>query len=152
MAQPNLTEEDLLTERFIHQGLLVEAEAMVKHLYAVWKKDKKVPRLAFSWPAEEIKADDGSLIDRMVSLEVPEEPVVRVQALRTLAIRTKAYGLFVIEPEAEQIRVVFETPHGTRSWTISIQVRGDRKALGRPVVRDNTDTIGLLWSRHREMS
>lgn len=137
----------ITSENSIHEGLLEESKAMVEHIYTVWSTQKKMPALAFTWPATTVFSDDGIPIDRIVSLTLPDESEERSKALRYMVERTKAYGLFVIDPKDDEIKAVLETPHGSRSWTIKVRRSGDVKILSRPTVQDNVESIGLLWRR-----
>lgn len=43
------------------------------------------------------------------------------------------------------VRVLLETPYGTRCWTYEKEKRGDIWRLGNPVLKENSEYLGLLW-------
>lgn len=118
---------------------------MVQYIYEVWKTEGYVPSLAFSWPGEPVKAEDGTQIEGLISLVLPEEEDKRYDALKQLVERTKAYGLFLVERRGGSIEARFETRHGAKAWVIPIERHGDRDSLGQAQVKDGS--IGFLWKR-----
>lgn len=98
-----------------------------------------------SWPQEPVEADDGTIITDVVEMELPLEPQERKREIRRLVKRTKPCALLMCEDLEDAIKVIFESPLGTKSWTYPIQKCGRDRVLGSRSVRENTDSIGVLW-------
>ena len=138
--------EYITSERFIHDELIRRAERSVNHIPNLWRKLGKIPPTALSWPAAAVKTDDGEEVDGVISMELPIEESDRSHALRELVKRTKPYGLLLIEQHGKhEVRALFETHHGSRSWSLPIRRHGDVNVLGTPIVKEDTESIGILW-------
>jgi hypothetical protein len=136
----------LTSERFIHDSLMWSSQQVVEAACDMWREGKKVENYAISWPSQTVRSDQGDPIDRAIIMEIPNKEEQR-QALTALVARTSSYGLLLLEVDEKQIHAVFESGHGTRAWTIPIERHGDRLALGDQKVKDDTECIGLLWSK-----
>lgn len=142
----SVSREYIASERFIYDGLLSQAEAVVKTLYETWKKERKVVPILFTWPAETIRTEDGKPHEGVCVLDLPEEGRARSTALRMMVERTKAYALLLIEQQHDAVQVILESGHGARCWKIPFVSHGDVVLLGRAQVRDDETHVGLLWS------
>lgn len=141
------TREDITSERFIHTCLLVEAEAMVDYVNEAWKDTGgHLPCLGFAWPAEHLHTTNGVIKD-MVRTTFSETPSQLSRELRDFVRLSKAYALLVIEQRKTDVKVIFESVHGSRSWTMRIEQHGDAKVLSKPTVVNDHESIGLLWRR-----
>jgi hypothetical protein len=143
-----LTREDITSERFIHMCLLVEAEAMVAYVNEAWKDTGgHLPCLGFAWPAEHLYVKNDVIKD-MVTTTFSDAPSMRSVELRDFVRLSKAYALLVIEQRTQDVKIIFESMHGSRSWTLKIEQHGDAKVLSKPTVVDNNESIGLLWRKN----
>lgn len=140
------------SELFIHDELLKVAASGVDGIYEVWKSAGSLNSFVIGWPSERLLGDDGTPLEDAVVKELPDDRSSWSQELTEFAARTKAYALMLAEKKRERILVIFESPHGTRSWTIPIHRSGDREVLGSKQVADDTHSIGLLWNRRRGTS
>jgi hypothetical protein len=136
----------IVSERFIHDGLLRQAESVVKAVYENWRRDRKIAPVAFTWPAETIRTDRGEPHEGVVVLDLPEAVGMRMEALRQLVARTKAYALLLVEQHPKKVVVILESRHGARCWTIPLESHGDVVILGRAEAHNDAVHVGLLWS------
>jgi len=141
--------EYITSERFIHDDLLRKAQEYIDVAASTWEEDGKLEGFAFSWPAIELRGDDGSRLG-LVVMKMPEADTTR--ALQKFVERTQSYGLLVIEQKEKEIVGAFETHHGSRVWRIPILRKGDRWGLGDQKVSDNAGALGILWSPKRGTS
>lgn len=141
-----LSREEIVSERFIHEDLLRQAEAAVRAVYTVWRRERKIAPTLFTWPAEQIRTEQGEPHEGVCLLELPEEAEKRSEAILAMVRRTKAYGLLLIEQKPDEVRALFETRHGARCWQIPLVAHGDVVLLGRAEVREDALHVGLLWS------
>lgn len=135
------------SERFIHDELLRRCSSLVKTGQDVWRKKKGDPSIVILWPAEVVQGEDGAKIEGEVLANYPRENTAA--QLRKFVEMTKAYGLLVVELRPHALYAIFESPHGTHSWTTPIERHGDRDVLGKTVEKTDTDQLGLLWSVSR---
>lgn len=144
------------SERFIHDELLALAAKGVEGIYEVWKTDGKINPFIIGWPAEKLLDDHGIPLEDACVKELSEDRGTWSKELTAFASRIKAYALMLAErkdgQKDSQIVVIFESTHGTRSWTIPVHKSGDREVLGRKNVVDDTHSIGLLWKPNRGTS
>lgn len=144
--------EYIVSERFIHDGLLKDGDFLVKRLYKLWKRDRRIEPSVLMWPSHELTADDGGKIDRLIAMTLPPEIEEHKSQLRAAVDRVSAYAFFIVRREGSEVKALLETPHGTRSWTIPIQRSADVELLGAATVRDDKDWFGLLWVPKRDRS
>lgn len=134
------------SERFIWDGLIEDAKKGLSSLYEYWKKGKKIEEFLVCWPSEHLKTKDGTVVSGPVTFvfDTKESAQRQRDILKTVEL-SRAYALLLVEQYPERIRVLLESKHGTKCWTIPIQQSGDVKTLG--PCRDTTDTecVGLLW-------
>lgn len=142
----SVTRAYIASEQFILDGLIKQAEAAVKTIYATWKRKRVIAPTLFTWPADTIQADNGELLEGICTLDLPEKEVDRAQAMKMMVERTKAYALLLIEQRKGEVRAVLESSHGARCWTIPLVQHGEVVVLGRAAVRDDEGHVGLLWS------
>lgn len=133
------------SERFIHDDLVNKAQHTVDFLFTLWRKEGKIAPVLLTWPAEPIKDDSGNSIDDLCGMELPTGDGAKRDAILHMVERTKAYALLLVEPFVEQLKVILETPHGTKAWSIPIHWSGDVKVLGTPKVTIDQEFVGLLW-------
>lgn len=136
-------------ERFIYDSLVRYADGSVKKIYEIWKRKKKIDPFLLSWPATVVKAYDGSPINDICSLELPKDQSEWPSMFRDTVRLTNPFAVLLCEQRDKDIHLIIESEYGTRSWTIPIQRRGDVTVLGRPDVKTDVESIGMLW-RPRE--
>jgi hypothetical protein len=138
----------LQRERFIHDDLRDYAAKLAENAREEWRKTQHVTPLAITWPREQVKADDGSVVEHAVLCRLPpdEEGLeYRRGILRKMVERTKAYGLVLVERRLNTIRVLFETQHGARAWLMPLERHGDVYVPGATQVEDDATCVGILW-------
>lgn len=142
------------SERFIHDDLMARAAAIADETRETWKKTRRCDAYAITWPSETLRADNGGAIENAVICQFPAlfDEAQRMETLRKMVERTKAYGLVLIEKKDDVLRVLFETHHGARAWLIPLERHGDVLVCGTPEVRNNADCVGLLWRSSRGSS
>lgn len=136
--------EYITSERFIHDSLLGQAENILDKIWTFWRAGERLPAVAVSWPGEIIQDDKGRPINDRVTLRV-KETTMSTKVLHQLAVRTKAYGLLVVEDTEDGFIAKFETKHGSRIWVRPAVRIGDRKILGKTQVTNDATALGLLW-------
>lgn len=120
----------------------------------LWKKNLKVESFAVSWPSVKLDTDDGGTVNRAVLMPIPDHfnEQQTLEALKRMVVRTKAYGIALIERHGGELRVLFETQHGARAWLAPLERHGDVDVLGETQVHDNAEHLGLLWNATRSTS
>lgn len=139
-------------ELHIWNELLIRAASGIPGLYKAWKLKGSIESFIMSWPSESILDDNGVLLEGTVMLELPKDKAEWSSTLLAFVKRTKAYALLLTEQLENEVRVILESHHGTRSWTLPIWVSGDIKTLGSVVVKDDTHRIGILWGSQQRAS
>lgn len=142
----SVNKDYVASERFIHDDLLRQAEAAVRTIYGIWRRERKIAPTLLTWPAERIRTEQGEPHEGVCLLELPEGGEKRSEAILAMVRRTKAYGLLLIEQKPDEVRAIFETRHGARCWQIPLVTHGDVVLLGRAEVREDALHVGLLWS------
>jgi hypothetical protein len=140
------TLDDILSERFIHTDLARLAEAGVKSLYETWKNERKIYPFLVTWPGETIKTDEGVRIEGPCHLPLPEDKKVWNGVMLEAIKRTKAYAVLLVEQRDQDVRVILESPHGAKCWTLPIVRSGDVFILGNQTSTVDKEHLGLLWS------
>ena len=134
------------SERFIHDELIRRAQRSVNHLTKLWRRNGRISPVALSWPAESVKLEDGRDFDGIITMPLPTDEAERMSALKQLVAETKAYGLLLIEQRGnKEIKAIFETHHGSKSWALPIKRHGDVWVLGKPKEKTDVESVGLLW-------
>ena len=78
-------------------------------------------------------------------MELPENKDKWSSIFRKIIELTDSCGLLLVEQQDKRVRFLLETPEGTRCWDLPIEDRGDALRLGKVVVSDNKESIGMLW-------
>lgn len=140
------------SERFIWDNLRVQAASGVPGIYKTWKLMGRVEPFLMAWPSEPVLDDVGIPIEGTCLLDLPKNTSSWSATIRSFAKKTKAYALLLTEQLESEVRVILESHHGTRSWSVPILVSGDIRTLGAPVVKDDTHRIGILWGSRQSSS
>lgn len=133
-------------ERGIYNDLVRWAGGSVPKLYEIWKRKKRVDPFMLSWPATVVKAHNGALINDVCRLELPKERQHWADMFRQTVKLTNPFAILLCEQREEDIHLIIESEYGTKSWTIPIRRRGDVLVLGRPNVKVDVESLGILWS------
>lgn len=137
----------IISERFIWDDLLRRGEAVARRAKKIFDQQGSINTTILSWPSKTIKGDDGKDINRIVALAVPKNIPIK-RALIDMTKRTFPYALLLTEVQNDELKIILESHHGTRSWRFPIQRKGDVLRLGEGVTKDDVDSIGILWKRH----
>ena len=131
--------------RFVHEELSRRCIRAVELIPEQWRENKRIYPTLLMWPADSVRATDGSDFSGVVFTDLPEDSGQRRVAVIRAAKRCDAYGLLLTEQIDGFVRLVFETEHGTRTWRFPIKPHGNIQILGRPAFRDNAESIGIRW-------
>lgn len=137
--------EYLRSERFIHTELIARCLNTVTQIGALWKEFKKIYPTLLIWPTDSVKTTTKERFSGVVFTELPDDPELRRIRIVEAAKQCNAYGLLLTEQLEQDVRLILETRHGTRTWRYPIKHHGDIQVLGAPIVRDNAESIGIKW-------
>lgn len=143
--------EYITSERFIWDALIDKGLEAVREAREMWRRDKHIPRILFSFPAEHVRTVDGKEVTDVVAFPVPDG-MPTFKAAVELAKATKAYGLLLLEQRERDICITLESMHGSKQWTMQIKDRGDRQTLEKEEATTDTESIGVLWRPHTARS
>jgi hypothetical protein len=136
--------EYITSERFIHDGLLKDGDFLVKRIFALWKKDRRLTPSLILWPSHAIEADSGAHIEDIISVNLPPEEDHK-EIIKAAVDRTSAYAFFYVREQEGMVKALLESPHETRSWSIPIKRSADVRVLGKIASQDDKDCLGVLW-------
>lgn len=128
----------------------MRAERIVEEVKKRWKQNKKLPHMILSWPAEMLRDDQGNLIDRLVSLDVPPDIPLK-KAIVDMVTRTQPYALLICHISRLELRIVLESHHGARSWFTPVRKHGDARVLGKTKQVDGVG-FGVLWRKETNLA
>lgn len=135
----------------LHRAMLRRCDGIVEKLRGQWDKEMTA-YVAMTWVAEPIQDDEGKSINDKVILELPNNKEEWWPLLIKLITRTKAFGLLLVQFQHDTAKVIFESPFGSRSWSMHLERHGDTKTLSRPTVLDDVESIGLLWNKKQAIA
>jgi len=139
--------KDTMPKRsMLHKELVRRSERMLAHVNNLWD-GTAFQDVLFTWAGEVVKDDKGNPVNDIVGCDLPDDRARHNDIALKMAMRTSACGLLRIRREDECIKAIMETPHGSRSWTFPLHLRGDRRVVGSPVVREDEDYVGILWRK-----
>lgn len=141
-----MNKEILAREKFIWDDLIADGKKMIGMVREMWRKDRKIPRMMFSWPSEHLESVEGKTVTHIVSFAVPKE-LNTFEAAVGMTKATKAYALLLVEQEESDVRILLESFHGTRCWRLPIRRHGDIDVLEKENASEDTETLGILWRR-----
>lgn len=134
-------------EKVIFDDLVRWANEAVKKVYEIWKRKRQVDPFFLSWPATVVKAYDGTSVNDVCRMELPENRAVWPRMFREALKLTNPFAVLLCEQRERDIHLIIESEYGTISWTIPIQRRGDISVLGQPTKKTDVECIGLLWRK-----
>lgn len=130
----------------LHDELVRRSEVLLHEIHNLWDGEQ-FQDVLFTWAGMEIKDDKGLPINDLVGCDLPKDGGHHSITLK-MAIRTEACGILRIRRESEDVvKAIMETVHGSKSWTFPLDLRGDRRVLGSPTVKEDEDSIGVLWKK-----
>lgn len=97
------------------------------------------------WPSDDVRTDDGKEHSGVIYAKLPEDENEQRLFLQNAVGRCSAYAVFVVTRQSKEIVAILESPHGTRTWTLSISRHGDVLVLGKAQKQDDARSLGLLW-------
>lgn len=133
------------SERFIHDNLIREAERGLHIISDWWRRERRVPPFLITWPKDTVTCDDGSKVEDKFFFDLPDDPSSWKDLVELAAKKTKAYALLLATQRENEVRVVFESRHGTKSWHFAITRHGPDKILEDPNSKTDECSVGLLW-------
>lgn len=132
-------------EKLIHDELARRCEGAVRLARDNWREHGAIHPTLLIWPEHDVRASDGEDISGILFVTLSADPQKQQIEIREAANEAGAYGLLLTTQEDGRVRFVFETEHGTRTWTYPIVPHGDVQVLGQLQVADNTEAIGIRW-------
>jgi len=134
-----------LSDQAINEELLRVCDLLVDQLRRTTHTGVELA-FAMTWVGSEVTDDRGVPINDRVFLQLPNNREAWDDLLSQLVSKTQAFALLLIDRHVEGLKVLYESPMGTRTWRLKKERHGDLEVLSRPVVTDNVETTGLLWS------
>ena len=137
--------------QILHKIVLEDSAALLDEFCRYWHEHQgKSPSIATTWLSKAVKDDIGNDINHTVSMELPTDRSVWRKYLAQLIEKTHAFGLLLIDAGVDgSVKAIVETHYGSRVWNLRIKYRGDVRILDRPTPSDDTEEIGLLWSKKK---
>ena len=139
-----MSKEHLKSEDFIWRDLIRYAQHAVTVVRAAWKKERDYPRVLIAWPSEHLHFESGRIIKNTISFAIPDEMSTK-QAAAEMAQKTGAYALLLVEKRGQDLKIILESPHGARCWSLPVERHGDVLVLGKELASEDLDCIGVLW-------
>jgi hypothetical protein len=135
----------------IRNEYIRRASIVLKELHTLWD-GKEFQPVAFTWVSEEVRDDDGNIVDDIIGCNLPQDRSKHFNIMLDMVIRTKACAILVIRKEDSEVLAIFEDNVGSRSWVFQIEDRGNTQIIGRHRNRVNEDYVGILCNRHMGVS
>lgn len=131
--------------RVLWEKIVAQGELVVASVRKLWRAERRIDRVLFSWPREPIEDDKGRWISALVTYQPPESQPNRTAA-RDMVKRTRACAVLLVEQREKDVRILLESPHGSRCWTLPIRWQGDVRVLTKAAVVADTESLGALWN------
>lgn len=144
--------EYIVSERIIHDDLQVKAALYVNETYKMAKEGKETPSYIIVWPSEHLQADDGTIITHQVVQELTQARSEWNKALIDMVKLCKAYGVLLVESSAKGLEAWFETHHGAFHWRMDKLRSGGDVYYDKPIVSEDEECLGVLWSPRKANS
>lgn len=135
------------SERFIHDDLVKEVESALETIPEGWRQKGSIDSFILSWPSEPVPDDDGVPITGSILCALPEGKSERMKEISGLVQKTNPFGLLLCEQIEGEVRLIFETSHGSKSWHFPIEKHGPDRVLGRMTERTDEVRLGILFTR-----
>lgn len=147
MVDPEEFFEYVASERFMHDIAVRQAEDGLPAIPDTWREKGLMDQFLIAWPGEPLKAVDGTEITRQVYTDLPRDKATWRQLFANFVEKTKPYALLLCEQKEDEVVVVIESQHGSKSWHWPIEKHGPDKVLGDRVEKTNKASIGMLWRK-----
>jgi hypothetical protein len=126
-----IQEEYTSTDEELHEYLLVHTESLLRRLRAQIHNGLVPAPVVLFWPKQAIRADDGTRIQRLVAMNLPDEDVTVI--VQGGAERVGAYAYLTVIPTHEAVSATLTTPLGETTWRMERCRHGDIFMLDEPV-------------------
>jgi hypothetical protein len=136
-----VAQEPTIEEQF-HDAMCDVAESGLTLIQRWWREHGVVPPFLALWSEEEFRR----AVDPDFTIELPEDPEVQKKLIWKAAKTVNAHAALVVRQLENEVRAVFETREGTKSWHYPIRDHGPDRVLGDPTVRVDEHHIGVLRS------
>jgi len=143
---PLVDQEYIRSGRFIHDELVRRCGPLTETVIRHFRRDKFILPTLLIWPADTVHSTDGNLFSGVIFTELSSSAELRLREIKDSILRTAAFAALVTEQLPDAVRMVFESGHGTRTWRLPIKNYGGVQVLERTQPRDNTESIGVLWT------
>ena len=128
-------------ERFIHDQLVEEAKAGIDSLYENWKNKQTLNPFIVMWPVREI-IWHGMPTKNAVAFDVPKGEAIKPY-MEKMAKKVRAYAVLLWKEEAQALKGVLESKHGSVTWTIPILKHGNIRVLDTLEEHTDVDRLGI---------
>lgn len=136
----------ITSERFIHDGLVQKSHAIMQKAYEQWQKNEDRDCFFFLWPAETIKTDKGQALNDICVMPLKGgQKSDWFHQMKQAVVRTKAYGILMLQRSDTGVTAIFESRHGAAGWTREAERHGDVTVLGAEKRTVDTEHLGILW-------
>ncbi len=140
-----MTESYTTVEQFVHDHLIQEVESGLHIITDWWRKERRVPPFLILWPEATVRCDDGAKVKDKFFFDLPEDSSSWKDLIQRAAKKTRACALFLATQREKEVRAIFESNQGTKSWHFHISHHGPDAILEQPTEQTNECFVGLLW-------
>lgn len=132
----------------LHDYLVTYVDGFMRRMRRALNNGTRANPVLIFWPKKAVRADDGTMIKRMVAMDLDEVEVLNVKKhLEEMVKRTDAYAALFVDTRGGEVRAVLESPHGSATWTMRRERHGDLTVLTEPVQADNVDWLGVIGTQ-----
>lgn len=110
----------------------------------MWRESKRIHPSLLIWVKDAVKTTDGADFTGVVFTPLPEATGERWGAIANAVEKCGGFAILVTEQLDDRVRMIFESPHGTRTWSIPIKDHGGVQVLGVPTTADDVELVGVL--------
>ncbi len=133
------------SDRFIHDELIRRCNYPIVDLPNLLRDYGKVEPTILLWPEESLPTLGGGKFSGVIFSSLPHDQAARRRFIQAAAEQCRPFGIFVVEQLGDCVRAIFESRLGTRTWRLQLRDLDNQKTLGAPAIRDNAESIGVLW-------
>jgi hypothetical protein len=137
-------------EELQHEEVCQWADNGVKGFFETWKRAKKIAPFLVTWPNSPVKANNGGNVSGPCVLQLSNMARQKWPKLLIESVQlTDAFAVLLAEQRSDEVKVILESPHGARCWTLPIIRSGDVHRLGKAQVTNDKEHLGILWRPDR---
>lgn len=136
----------ITSERLIHDSIVAFVDDFALQLRQLAQRGEALKPLLLFWVDGEVRGDDGSFITDKVVMELEDTKDVE-EHMRQGAKKIGAYALLFFRPDAGELRLELETPHGAETWVMEKQRRGDTYLICPPERKSSSKIFGIIQSK-----